>query len=153
LARLDDIPEPTRTAVRDLPCPRFDTMPFVTGSPLSHRRVALISSAALVRPGEAPFALGSGEARSVPGLPDALSLLTSHVSINFDRSGFQRDLNVAFPIERLHQLAGQGLIGSVADTHYTVMGSTDPAEMSVSIETMAAGLHADRVTATVLLPV
>lgn len=153
MARLDDIPEPTRTAVRDLPCPRYDTTPFVTGTPLARHRVALVSSAALVRRGEAPFAVGSGEARAVPGRPGAHELLMSHVSINFDRAGFQRDLNVAFPIDRLHELAEQGQIGSVADTHYTLMGSTDPAEMAASVQAMADGLLADRVTAAVLLPV
>lgn len=153
MARLDDIPEPTRTAVRDLPCPSFDTAPFVTGRPLARHRVALISSAALVRPGEAPFAVGSGEARAIPGRPGAHELLMSHVSINFDRSGFQRDLNVVFPIDRLHDLADSGLIGSVAAAHYTVMGSTDPAEMAGSVQAMADGLRADRVTAAVLLPV
>jgi hypothetical protein len=50
-------------------------------------------------------------------------LLISHVSINFDRAGWQRDINVVYSIDRL----ASGEIGGVADTHYTVMGSTDPA--------------------------
>ncbi len=153
MARLEDIPEPTRTAVRDLPCPRFDTAPFITGTPLARHRVALISSAALVRRGEAPFAVGSGEARAIPGRPGAHELLMSHVSINFDRSGFQRDLNVVLPIDRLHDLADEGLIGSVAGSHYTVMGSTDPTEMAASVQAMADGLRADRASTAVLLPV
>ena len=51
-------------------------------------------------------------------------ILTSHVSINFDRAGFQRDLNVIYPIDRLRELAAEGVIGGVAETHFTVMGST-----------------------------
>lgn len=153
MARLDDIPEPTRSAARDLPCPRFDTTPFVAGPALARRRVAMVSSAALIRRGDAPFAVGSGEHRPVPAHWPAADILTSHVSINFDRTGFQRDINVVFPVDRLRALADDGVIGSVADTHYTVMGSTDPAQMGASVDAMAAALHAEQVDAVLLLPV
>ena len=153
MARLDEILEPTRTAVANIPCPAFDTTPFVTGKPLSQRRVAIVSSAALIKRGDAPFAFGSGEFRAVPGAWDSDDILISHVSINFDRAGYQRDINVAYPIDRLRAMAIAGTIGSVADTHYTVMGSTDPAAMVDSADGIAAALHADRVDAVVLAPV
>ena len=153
MARLEDIPEPTRTAVRDLPCPSFTTTPFVAGTKLNERRVAIVSSAALIRRGDKPFPFGSGEFRAVPGTWPNGDLLISHVSINFDRAGFQRDVNVVYPIDRLRELAEEGVIGSVADTHYTIMGSTDPAAMEESANGIAAALHADHVTAVVLAPV
>lgn len=153
MARLDDIPEPTRTAVRDIPCPAFETTPFVAGPPLLERRVAMVSSAALIHRGDKPFAFGSGEYRAVPSAWDTREILISHVSINFDRAGFQRDINVVFPIDRLREYAAEGVIGSVADTHYTVMGSTDPAAMVESADGIAAALLADKVDAVVLLPV
>src|SRR5580692_439272 len=126
MARLEDIPEPTRTAVANLPCPSFDTTPFVSGPPLSERRVAIVSSAALIHRGDKPFPFGSGDYRAVPSGWDNNEILISHVSINFDRAGYQRDLNVVYPIDRLREFATDGTIGSVADTHYSVMGSTDP---------------------------
>ena len=153
MARLEDIPEPTRTAVATIPCPAFETTPFVSGPALSARRVAIVSSAALVRRGDKPFPFGSGEYRAVPSSWDNADILVSHVSINFDRAGFQRDINVVHPIDRLRDLAAEGAIGSVADTHYTVMGSTDPAEMVTSADGIAAALHADHVNAVVLAPV
>lgn len=153
MARLEDIPEPTRTAVRDLPCPAFETTPFAGGPPLSRRRVAIVSSAALIRRGDKPFPFGSGEYRAVPGTWSNADILVSHVSINFDRAGFQRDINVVYPIDRLRELAADGTIGGVADTHYTVMGSTDPAAMVASADGIAAALHADGVNAVVLAPV
>ncbi|MSP01751.1 MAG: selenoprotein B glycine/betaine/sarcosine/D-proline reductase [Acetobacteraceae bacterium] len=153
MARLEDIPEPTRSAVRDLPCPEFDTTPFVTGLALSERRVAIVSSAALIHRGDKPFPVGSGEYRAVPGTWNNADILMSHVSINFDRAGFQRDINVVYPIDRLRDLAADGTIGSVAGTHHTVMGSTDPAVMVQSADGIAAALHADRVNAVVLAPV
>ncbi len=153
MARLDDIPEPTRTAVRDIPCPAFDTTPFVSGPALSERRVAIVSSAALIQRGDKPFDFGSGEYRAVPGDWANADILMSHVSINFDRTGFQRDINVVFPIDRLREYAAEGVIGSVAGTHFTVMGSTDPAAMLASADGIAAALKADNVTAVVLCPV
>lgn len=153
MARLADIPEPTRTAADTLACPAFDTSPFVAGPPLSQRRVALVSSAALIGRADKPFAIGSSECRAIAASADPADLLISHVSINFDRAGFQRDINVVYPIDRLKDLARDGVIGSVADTHYTVMGSTDPAAMQATADQMAAALHADRVNAVVLTPV
>jgi D-proline reductase (dithiol) PrdB len=153
MARLEDIPEPTRTAVANLPCPSFDKSPFVTGPALSKRRVAIVSSAALIHRGDKPFPFGSGEARAVPGSWSTRDILISHVSINFDRAGYQRDINVVFPIDRLRELAAKAAIGSVADTHYTVMGSTDPAAMTDAADHIAAGLLTDRCDAVVLAPV
>ena len=153
MARLEDIPEPTRTAVANIPCPSFETTPFVSGPPLSRRRVAIVSSAALIHRGDKPFPFGSGEYRAVPGEWNNNDILISHVSINFDRAGFQRDLNVVYPIDRLHELAVEGVIGGVATTHYTVMGSTDPAAMVEAADGIAAALLADKCDAVVLAPV
>jgi len=153
MARLEDIPEPTRTAVASIPCPAFESTPFVAGPALSERRVAIVSSAALIRRGDKPFPFGSGEYRAVPGTWDNADILMSHVSVSHDRSGFQRDINVIYPIDRLRDLAAERIIGSVADTHYTVMGSTDPAAMVESADAIAAAMHADNVNAVVLAPV
>ena len=153
MARLEDIPEPTRTAVANIPCPDFGTTPFVAGPPLTERRVAIVSSAALIHRGDKPFPFGSGEYRAVPGSWSNDEILVSHVSINFDRAGFQRDINVVYPIDRLREFAAEGVIGSVTNTHYTVMGSTDPAAMVEAADGIASALLADRCNAVVLAPV
>lgn len=153
MARLEDIPELTRSAVRDIDCPSFDTTPSVSGPPLAERRVAIVSSAALIRRGDKPFQYGSGECRPVPSAWPAGEVLTSHVSINFDRAAFQRDRNVVFPLDRLNELAAEGVIGSVAETHYTMMGAIDPVELRQSAETIAASLHAQGCNAVLLSPV
>lgn len=153
MARLEDIPEPTRSVVVNIPCPAFETSPFIAGPKLSERRVAIVSSAALIHRGDKPFPFGSGEYRAVPSTWATADILMSHVSINFDRAGFQRDINVVFPIDRLRDLAAEGVIGSVADTHYTVMGSTDPVAMVESADGMAAAMHAEKVNAVILAPV
>src|ERR1700690_2044817 len=123
MARLEDIPQPSRDAVVAAPCPAFETQPFVVGPPLAQRRLAIVSSAALIRRGDKPFPFGSAECRFIPASMQAGDILMSHVSINFDRAGFQRDLNVVYPMDRLRELAAEGVIESVAATHYSVMGS------------------------------
>ncbi len=153
MARPEDIPQPTRDAVLNLPCPSFDTTPFNAGPPLSRRRVAILSSAALIKRGDPPFAFGSGEVRFVAATTAPGDLLISHVSINFDRAGWQRDVNVVFPIDRLRDLAALGEIGGVADTHYTVMGSTDPAAMEDAVDQIEGQLRQERIDSVLLSPV
>ena len=153
MARIEDIPQPTRDAVVNLACQPFETTPFVAGPPLAQRRVAIVSSAALIRRGDAPFPFGSPEVRFLPvDIPPA-ELLISHVSINFDRSGFQRDINTVYPIDRLQELAVEGVIGGVAATHYTVMGSTDPGTMEASADQISGQLRQERIDAVLLSPV
>jgi len=153
MARIEDIPQPTRDAVLNLRGQLFDTTPFVSGPKLTDRRVAIVSSAALIRRGDPPFPFGSPEVRFLPATLRPAELLMSHVSINFDRSGFQRDINTAYPIERLRDLAADGVIGGVAETHYTVMGSTDPATMGETADQISGQLRQERIDAVLLSPV
>src|ERR1700730_14585366 len=105
------------------------TRPWVMGPALSQRRVAIVSSAGLVVRGEDPFRGRDPHYHAIPATTRPEDLLWSHISINFDRTGLQEDWNVAFPIDRLRELAAEGTIGSVAATHYSFMGATDPREM------------------------
>jgi D-proline reductase (dithiol) PrdB len=77
----------------------------------------------------------------------------SHISVNFDRTGFQEDLNVVFPIDRLKELATEGVIGSVADYHYSFMGATDPREMEKSARHLAGLFKSEAVDTVLLVPV
>ena len=153
MARIDDIPEPTRSAILALDVPAATSAPFVDGPPLTARRIAIVTSAALHRRGELPFPPGSAELRVLPASLPTRDMVMTHVSINFDRSGWSRDANLAYPIDRLRELAEQGVIGSVADAHYSVMGSTDPRTMVATADAMAHGMRAEGVDAVLLCPV
>ncbi len=153
MARIEDIVEPTRHHVVALECPSFDTSPFVGGPELTRRRVAIVSSAAIHARGTPPFPFGSAEVRMLPATLAAGDILMSHVSINFDRSGFQADLNTIYPIDRLRDLASAGVVGSVADQHYSVMGSTDPRAMAVTADQIVGQLQQERSDAVLLSPV
>jgi len=153
MARIEDIPQPTRDAVASLACQPFDTTPFVAGPPLAQRRVAIVSSAALIRRGDEPFPFGSPEVRFLTAHTRLGELLISHVSINFDRSGYQRDINTVYPMQRLRELVDEGVIGNIAPTHYTVLGSTDPATMEGSADQISGQLRQERIDAVLLSPV
>jgi D-proline reductase (dithiol) PrdB len=151
--RLEKLPPATAGRYAGLECPDFQTMPWVEGPPLSQRRVAIVSSAGLIVRGDQPFRGRDPDYRVIPGSTAPTDLLCSHISINFDRTGFQEDANVIFPLERLNELAAEGTIGSVAATHYSFMGAAEPAAMEPAAREVAAKLRADNVDAVVLPPV
>lgn len=153
MARLDRMPEPMRSHLANLPCPSFEILPWVTGKALSNRRVALISTAGLHRRGDRPFAGMTGDYRVIPGEILAKDLVMTHISTNFDRTGFQQDWNVVFPLDRLRELAAEGMIGSVATYHYSFMGATDPAVMEPAARNLAGLLKGNGVDAVLLVPV
>lgn len=153
MTRLTDLPPAQAKRLAELECPDFATRPFVAGPPLATRRVAIVSSAGLVVRGETPFRGRDADYRVIPSDTGPADLLISHISINFDRTGFQEDRNVVFPLERLNELAGDRAIGSVAQTHYSFMGATDPVEMEPYAREVAGRLKADRVDAVILSPV
>jgi D-proline reductase (dithiol) PrdB len=153
VTRLTDLPPAQAQRLAELECPDFTTRPWVTGPALSHRRVAIVSSAGLVVRGDDPFRGRDADYRVIPGDTKREDLLISHISINFDRTGFQEDWNVVFPLDRLIELAAEGVIGSLAATHYSFMGATDPVQMEENARELAGRLKKDQVDAVILSPV
>jgi D-proline reductase (dithiol) PrdB len=151
--RLTNLPAAMAKRLAELECPDFKTTPWVEGPPLARRRVAVVSSAGLVVRGEKPFRGRDPDFRAIPGTTRPDQLLMSHISINYDRTGFQEDWNVAFPLDRLGELAAEGAIGSVAATHYSFMGATDPVLMEDYAREVAGRLKQDKVDAVILSPV
>jgi D-proline reductase (dithiol) PrdB len=153
VTRLTDLPPGQAKRLAELECPDFETRPWVAGAALSQRRVAIVSSAGLVVRGDNPFRGRDPDYRGIPATTKPNELLCSHISINFDRTGFQEDWNVVFPLDRLNELAAETVIGSVAATHYSFMGATDPVQMEPHARQLAGRLKADAVDAVVLTPV
>jgi D-proline reductase (dithiol) PrdB len=153
MTRLTDLPPGQGQRLAAVDCPIFATTPWVTGPALSQRRVAIVSSAGLVVRGEMPFRGRDADYHAIPADTKPENLLVSHISINFDRTGLQEDWNVAFPLDRLRELAADGVIGSVAATHYSFMGASDPLEMEPYARELAGHLKRDQVDAVLLCPV
>jgi D-proline reductase (dithiol) PrdB len=109
-----------RTLVNDVPVPEFDTTPFTEAPLLRDATVALVTTAALRRGTDPPWARGDESFRVLPDT--ARNLTVGHASPNWDRSGIAADLNVAYPIDRLHELAAEGFIGTVSPIHISFHG-------------------------------
>jgi D-proline reductase (dithiol) PrdB len=154
MVRLNELPEDERKHLLAKACRPFPTQPWVSGPPLAARRVSLITTAGLHRRGDRPFLGRTGAYRTIPGNVTGNDLLMSQTSVNFDRTGFQQDVNVVFPIDRLRELANAGVIGSLADVHYSFMGAgIEPEVLEPTAREVAGRLRQDHVDAVVLSPV
>lgn len=155
MVRLADLPEWDRKGklekVKELS--GFDARPWVKPPPLARCRIAIITTAGLHRIGDRPFGQRATDYRIIPGDIPASELVMSHQSVNFDRTGFQEDHNVAFPIDRLNGLAQRKMIGSVATYHYSFMGATQIRDLETKARELAGLLKKDGVDAVLLTPV
>lgn len=153
MVRLEQFDEEERSHLLKLPCPTYEHTPFAAPIEPQRARIALISTAGLHRRADRPFNVGEAGYRLIPGDVKADDLVMSHISTNFDRTGFQLDHNMVLPLDRFRELESDGSIGSVADYHYSFMGATDPLQMEDEARALAELLKQDRVDAVLLVPV
>ena len=153
MVHVHEMPEHLAKTLINQELPTYDTTPWVEAITLEDSKIAIISTAGLHRSEDAPFVPGAGDYRVIPDDEDMANLMMSHLSTNFDRTGFFQDVNTAFPIDRLHELNEMGVIGSVASRHYSFMGATPPHMMEPVAKDLAELLKQDGVTAVILVPV
>ena len=153
MARLTDFDELGRDYYERMPMPSFTATPWVVPKPARDARIAMISTAGLQRRGDRPFAIDSSDYRLISGDVAAANLVMSHISTNFDRTGFQEDHNVVLPIDRLNDLVRSGEVGAAASVHYSFMGATHPDKLERTARTLAGLLKRDKVDAVLLIPV
>lgn len=112
--------------------------------PLPECKVALISTGGVHLHHDRPFHVdGDASYRVIPKNTPVADLAISHQA--YDKSDALRDINLVFPIERLRELAAEGIIGSLADEHYGfgLMGSAKkllPSQKEVAERVKEAGV-------------
>ena len=153
MVKLSELPAHFRDGYLNMDLPTFDGTPWVEGPPLAERCVAVISTAGLHRRGDIPFADYDPGYRIIPGDADMGDLVMSHLSTNFDRTGFYQDVNTVLPIDRLRELQADGTIGAIATRHYSFMGAAPPSAMAPLARDLAGLLKRDGVDAVLLAPV
>ena len=154
MVRLSDLDPGSAQHLLDKECPPFETSPFVTGPPLAERRVAIVTSAGLHRRDDRNFSLRDLSFRVIPGDIATADLVMTQSSVNYDRTGFQQDANVVFPIDRLRELENAEEIGEVADYHYAINGAGWlPHEIEPTARELAGLLKEDGINAVLLVPV
>jgi len=157
---LSEFSLPIRLFLKAYPWRRIDPVPWVPlQKPLAQCRLSLVSSAGFVLPGQTPFDAsmpgGDPSFREIPSDVDVRTLIESHRSETFDHTGLREDPNVAFPVDRMRELAERGRIGSVNRRHLSFMGSiTAPGRLMRQTAPEAAHwLVADGVDVALLVPV
>jgi D-proline reductase (dithiol) PrdB len=122
--------------------------------PLHRARVAFVSSAGVQPKGTVPFdvvhPVGDYSFRSVPSA-SRVSDLEIH-QLKYPTDGASQDLNVIFPIERLQELAAEGLIGGLSPNFFSFIGyNMDPERFEQTLAEDLAGAVAGESPDAVLL--
>lgn len=128
--------------------------PWIAPKPLREATIAIVSTAGLHRRSDTPFTPGAVDYRLLPGDIDFADIVVSHISTNFDRSAFQQDPNIWFPLDRLREMATDGEIGGVSNWHYSFMGAQPNHQaLTATGEEVGRLLAADGVDVALLVPV
>ncbi len=127
MPRLDRLSELQRKSSLAHPCLLNDSAPFTRlRQPLSQSRLALVTTAGIHLRGDAPFTGGDQSFRVIPADTQPSEIVQSHASIGFDRTAFQRDINVIFPVDRVREFVARGEIGCPGRTYFSFMGAQRP---------------------------
>ena len=154
MVRLESVSAEEREMLLRFPQPSFDTQPWVVPPPVKDSRIAIITTAGLHTRQDRPFQIDPNDFyRVIPGDARDNDLVMSHMAASFDRTGFQRDWNVVFPLDRLRELADEGLIGSVADYHYSFGTPLSVQENETVAKELGDLFKKDHVNAVLLFPV
>jgi D-proline reductase (dithiol) PrdB len=146
-------------AFRAYPRPAVGDPPWApVRKPLAASRVAVVTTAGLYRPGiDGPFAGeapdGDYTSRSLPADVALEALASAHT--HFNTQVALADMNTVFPLDRLREMVAAGTVGSVAPTHYSLMGYCTRAD-TIAEETapaVAARMLDEGVDAALVVPV
>jgi D-proline reductase (dithiol) PrdB len=130
---------------------------------LSDAKVALLSTAGLSMKDDEPFDMeferrnpmrGDGSFRRLRADATAADVDANHLHI--DTGFIERDLNVALPLDRLRELVDEGMVGAMAETHYSVMGfqGNDASRLeNESAPAIAEAMKSEEVDLALLAPV
>ena len=154
MPRLDRLSELQRKSSLAHPCLLNDSAPFMRlRRPLSESRLALVTTAGVHLRGDTPFTGGDQSFRAISADARPSEIVQSHASIGFDRTAFQRDINVVFPIDRVQEFVERREIGSLGRTYFSFMGAQRPPYDRLLQDTgpeVARRLRADGVEAVFL---
>ena len=160
MVRIADMDLKLRLFMTDYSWRRLDRMPSAGRTkPLTDCRVALVSSAGLVAPGQEPYDAevkeGDWSWRSIPADVEVQSLTEHHRSDSWDHTGVETDRNMGIPLDRLHELSADGVIGDVAPRHISIMGSiTAPGRFTrKTVPEIVEALIGDEVDVALMVPV
>jgi len=122
------------------PAVRVEGVPWTPVTrPLGESAVAMVTTAGVHLRGQPPFDMedpdGDPTFRELPSDADRGEYVITHDY--YDHSDADRDINVVFPIDRLNELAAEGVIGGLAPMNYGLMGHIDGPHIKTLMEETA----------------
>ena len=122
---------------------------------LPDSRTAFVTTAGVHPKAVEPFdneALeGDSSFRVIPADVSSEELMVTHN--HYEHSDADKDINCLFPIDRLRELASEGIVGEVSDQLYGFMGfNPQPDRIVASAEEVASNLTAANVDVVLLSP-
>ena len=136
---------------------KMDLIPLANlNKPLSSTRLTFVSSAGIQPKGTMPFdvvhPVGDFSFRRVPSASKVADVEIHQ--IKYPTTGALKDLNVIFPIERLQELAEEGVIGGLTPNFFSFIGyQMDPERFDETLaEDIAEAVVAEGAEAALLCP-
>ncbi len=126
--------------------------------PLSECKLALVTTSGVHHTAQEPFDMqdsdGDPTFRTIDGATITNGYKITHDY--YDHSDAEKDLNIIFPLDRIMELQQEGVIGQLADTHYSFMGHIDGRHIATLIgqaaKQVVEKLRQDQVDVVLLTP-
>ncbi len=95
--------------------------------PLDESRLVLITTAGVHHPEQPPFDMSDPEGDPSFRQIDAATIGDAYTITHdyYDHTSADKDLNVVLPFERLRELKREGILGDIAERHFSFMGHID----------------------------
>ena len=128
------------------------------GKPLRRSKLALVTTSGIHHQSQPPFDMNDKEGDPSYRSLDGESLFAAFQITHdyYDHADAGKDPNIIFPLDRLRELVSAGVIGSLAQTHYSFMGHIDGRHIVTLVEKsareVAGKLKADHVDLVLLTP-
>lgn len=126
--------------------------------PLRQAKLALVTTSGIHHRNQQPFDMSDSDGdpsyRTLNGeeLFDDFQITHDY----YDHTDARKDPNIIFPLGPLREMVKEGMLGSLAQTHYAFMGHIDgrhiPTLVGKTAKEIASKLKADRVDLVLLTP-
>jgi D-proline reductase (dithiol) PrdB len=133
-------------------------IPWTAAKPLRQARLALVTTSGVHHKNQPPFDMsdddGDPSYRALNGeeLFDDFKITHDY----YDHADARKDPNIIFPLGPLREIVGEGLLGSLAQTHYAFMGHINGRHIATLVEKtareVANKLKEDQVDLVLLTP-
>lgn len=126
--------------------------------PLSASKIAVVTTAGIHHQYQKPFNMGDPAGDPTFRMIDTKTIEKDYTITHdyYDHRDADKDLNIVFPVTRLKEMAAAGIIGSVAERHFSFMGHIIGPYIKELIQKsapeIAVGFVKDHVDAVLLTP-